>query len=56
MSDLVAVLILSTTAGLATGLGGLMALWRRPGERQLGFLMGFTAGVMLALASVGLLW
>ncbi len=56
MNDLAGALLLSTLAGLATGLGGLMAISRRPNERQLGFLMGFTAGVMLALASVGLLW
>jgi ZIP family zinc transporter len=56
MSDLVGVLLLSTGAGLATGLGGLLAITRRPGEKQLGFMMGFTAGVMLALAFVGLLW
>ena len=56
MNDLVGILLLSTGAGLATGLGGLMAIARRPSEKQLGFLMGFTAGVMLALAFVGLLW
>jgi ZIP family zinc transporter len=56
MNDLVGVLLLSTGAGLATGLGGLMAISRRPGQKQLGFMMGFTAGVMLALAFVGLLW
>ena len=55
MNDLAGALLLSTMAGLATGLGGLMAISRRPSERQLGFLMGFTAGVMLALAFVGLL-
>lgn len=55
MSDLAGALLLSTMAGLATGLGGLMAISRRPDERQMGFLMGFTAGVMLALAFVGLL-
>jgi len=55
MSDLAGVLLVSTGAGLATGLGGFMAISRRPNEKQLGFLMGFTAGVMLALAFVGLL-
>jgi len=55
MSDLAGVLLVSTGAGLATGLGGLMAISRRPNEKQLSFLMGFTAGVMLALAFVGLL-
>src|SRR3989304_8046532 len=55
MSGLAGGLLVSTGAGLATGLGGLMAISRRPNEKQLGFLMGFTAGVMLALAFVGLL-
>ncbi len=56
MNDVAGALLLSTMAGLATGLGGLMAVSRRPNEKQLGFLMGFTTGVMLALAFVGLLW
>ena len=55
MGDLPTVLLLSTGAGLATGLGGLVAVVRRPDERAFGFLMGFTAGVMIALAFVVLL-
>ena len=42
--------LLSLVAGLGTGLGGLIAVIRRPGRRSFGFLMGFTAGVMISLA------
>jgi ZIP family zinc transporter len=35
---------------LGTGLGGLIAVLRRPGRRSFGFLMGITAGVMLTLS------
>lgn len=55
MNDLAIIFLLSATAGLATGVGGVMAIVRRPSEKQFGFLMGFTAGVMIALAFVGLL-
>lgn len=37
-------------AGLGTGLGGLLAVTRRPGKRSFGFLMGLTAGVMISLS------
>jgi len=37
-------------AGLGTGLGGLLAVIRRPGKRSYGLLMGITAGVMICLA------
>ncbi|MBN1438677.1 MAG: ZIP family metal transporter [Anaerolineales bacterium] len=42
--------LLSLVAGLGTGLGGLIAILRRPGRRAFGFLMGMTAGVMISLA------
>jgi ZIP family zinc transporter len=42
--------LLSLLAGLGTGLGGLIAVLRRPGRRSFGFLMGITAGVMLTLS------
>jgi len=32
-------------AGLGTGLGGLLAIMRKPGKRSFGFLMGLTAEV-----------
>jgi zinc transporter, ZIP family len=42
--------LLSLLAGMGTGLGGLIAIFSRPGKRTFGFLMGITAGVMLTLA------
>ena len=43
-------------SGLATGLGGLALLVvRRPGDRMLDALMGFTAGIMFAAAIFSLL-
>ncbi len=37
-------------ASLGTGLGGLIAVMRRPGRRSYGLLMGITAGVMICLS------
>jgi zinc transporter ZupT len=42
--------LLSLMAGMGTGLGGLLAVIRRPGPRLYGFLMGFTSGVMITLS------
>lgn len=42
--------LLSLLAGLGTGLGGLLAVIRKPGKRMFGFLMGITAGVMITLS------
>ena len=42
--------LLSLVAGLGTGLGGLLAIVRKPGRRSFGFLMGMTAGVMISLS------
>ena len=50
MSMVVNVLLLSLVAGLGTGLGGLIAVLRRPGRRSFGLLMGITAGVMISLS------
>jgi ZIP family zinc transporter len=44
------VVLLSLVASLGTGLGGLLALIRKPGKRLFGFLMGFAAGVMITLS------
>jgi len=54
-SSLVDILILSTLAGLATGLGGLIAIAKKPGKRLLGFLMGLAAGIMITLSFLGLM-
>jgi len=43
-------LTLSTLAGLATGLGGLIVVIKRPGEKLMGLLMGLAAGIMVAIA------
>jgi ZIP family zinc transporter len=53
--SIIAVFLVSLTAGLATGLGGLIALVKKPGRRSLGLMMGYTAGVMLTLAFTGLI-
>jgi ZIP family zinc transporter len=42
--------LLSLLAGLGTGLGGLVAVIRKPGKRSFGCLMGITAGVMITLS------
>lgn len=42
--------LLSLIAGLGTGVGGLLAVARKPGKRSFGFLMGITAGVMISLS------
>ncbi len=44
------VILLSLVAGLGTGLGGMIAIVRKPGKRSFGFLMGITAGVMISLS------
>jgi len=53
--DLVDILILSGLVGLATGLGGLIAVIRRPGRKTLGFLMGLAAGIMVMLSFIALM-
>ncbi|MBW2976892.1 ZIP family metal transporter [Candidatus Woesearchaeota archaeon] len=50
MNNLINIFLLSLLAGLATGIGGLIAVIRKPGKRSFGFLMGFAAGVMVTLS------
>jgi len=50
MNTIASIFLLSLIAGLGTGVGGLLAVLRRPGRRMFGFLMGITAGVMISLA------
>jgi ZIP family zinc transporter len=48
--------LLSLIAGLATGLGGgIVALLKAPGMRTYDALLGFAAGVMTAVATLGLI-
>jgi zinc transporter, ZIP family len=46
--------LLSLIAGMGTGLGGWLAVVRKPGRRSFGFLMGVTAGVMISLSFLSL--
>ncbi len=55
MNQFWSTILLSTVAGLATGLGGLIAIIRKPGKRSFGLLMGGTAGVMITLAFMELM-
>ena len=50
LTPILNILLLSLLASLGTGLGGLIAILRRPGRRMYGLLMGITAGVMIGLA------
>jgi ZIP family zinc transporter len=44
------ILLISLVAGLGTGMGGMVVLFRQPGKRTFGLLMGITAGVMITLS------
>ena len=50
ISPLLNILLLSLSASLGTGIGGLIAVLIRPSRRSYGFLMGLTAGVMICLS------
>ncbi len=50
MHPILNIFLLSLLAGLATGIGGLIAMIGKPGKRLFGFLMGLTAGVMITLS------
>jgi ZIP family zinc transporter len=54
MTPILTAFLLSMVAGMGTGLGGLIAVIRRPGPRLYGFLMGLTSGVMITLSFVEL--
>ena len=55
-ADVVTIVVLSTLAGLGTGLGGLVVLVRKPGEKLFVFLIGLAAGLMIMLSFMGLLF
>ena len=50
LSPLLNIFLLSLMASMGTGIGGLIAVLKRPGKRSYGLLMGITAGVMITLA------
>jgi ZIP family zinc transporter len=50
MNPVINIFFLSLIAGLATGVGGLIAMIGKPQKKLFGFLMGLTAGVMITLS------
>ena len=55
MSEIFNALLLSLLAGLATGLGGLIVLVKKPSKKMMSFLMGLAAGVMIILSFLELM-
>ncbi|MCI2046535.1 MAG: ZIP family metal transporter [Faecalibacterium sp.] len=43
-------LLMTTLAGLSTGLGGLLVLWKCPSNRGVSLALGFAGGVMLTVS------
>jgi len=55
-TDVTNIILLSTLAGLGTGIGGLIVLVRKPGEKLFVFLIGLAAGLMIMLSFMELLF
>lgn len=55
MNQFLTLVLISTIAGMATVLGGLIVLIRRPGKRSLSLFGGFAGGVMITVAFMDLL-
>lgn len=55
MNPVLLILICSLIAGLATGIGGFVVLFKKPGRKFFGFLIGFASGVMISLSFLALL-
>ncbi|MBT8172330.1 ZIP family metal transporter [Candidatus Bathyarchaeota archaeon] len=56
VTDIANIFFLSLIAGLGTGLGGLIVLLRKPGEKLFVFLIGLAAGLMIMLSFMELLF
>jgi len=54
MNQFLTLVLISTIAGMATVLGGLIVIIRRPGKKTLGLFGGFAGGVMLTVAFMNL--
>ncbi|MBD3228169.1 MAG: hypothetical protein GF329_08265 [Candidatus Lokiarchaeota archaeon] len=48
-------IIMSLVAGLSTGVGGLIGVYKRLNMKQFDTIIGFAAGVMIAVATLGLI-
>lgn len=55
MNQFLTLVLISTIAGMATVLGGLIVIIRRPGRRSIGLFGGFAGGVMITVAFMDLL-
>lgn len=55
MIDLLMPILLSVIAGLATGLGAILGIFKRFSMKYFDLIVGFAAGVMLAVATLGLI-
>jgi ZIP family zinc transporter len=55
-TDVASIVLLSTLAGLGTGIGGFIVLVRKPGEKLFVFLIGLAAGLMIMLSFMELLF
>jgi len=53
--DLLMPILLSVIAGLATGLGAVFGIFKRFSMKYFDLIIGFAAGVMLAVATLGLI-
>jgi len=54
MNQFLTLVLISTMAGMATVLGGLLVILKRPGRRRIGLFGGFAGGVMLTVAFMNL--
>ncbi|MFX1377118.1 MAG: zinc transporter ZupT [Promethearchaeota archaeon] len=56
MEPIITALILSTIAGLSTGIGSFISVFfKKPSDKAISLIMGFSAGVMILLSFVELL-
>ncbi len=55
MVDYVTPIVLSLIAGAASGIGGLIGVYKRLSMKYFDLVIGFAAGVMLAVATLGLI-
>ena len=55
MTDFIIPIILSLIAGASTGIGGLIGITKRLSMKSFDTIVGFAAGIMLAIATLGLI-
>lgn len=55
MADILTLFAISMIAGLATGVGGIIASVSNPSKRACGFLIGSASGVMIAISFLSLI-